>query len=468
MKRFVLALLVVATTLPTAAARADEADWLYDPGHVSEIGFTLSDEARASLAAEPDEYVPASFTLARDDGTTYGPLTVGLKLKGKTSFRTLAGKAAFKLKFGEFVKGQKFQGLKKLTLNNMVQDPTMLHELLAYEAFRTVGLAASRAGYAFVRVDGEPFGVYLNLETLDGVSLPRWYATTQHLYEGEAGYDLERGAAGLYELDEGDEDDRSDLEALIAAVDTWIGIDEAADLERLTRFWAVEKYIGHADGYAEHSQPNNYYLHSDAAGRFTMLPWGTDQTWSARMAYGDPGGRMFDACLSHRRCRAMYLEAVEEVRSTLGALDLAGLATDTAALLRPWQEADPRREHSLGEIEAGIEELQAFLAARPGDAVWSTGIGRPPAAPSAPWGSGDDAGAGEPMPGLPVTPLTQPEAAPPIVAPRQTPLRPRRAGRSRWARGRKLLRRSARGWRASAGPRSRPARRTSPRRPRRR
>ena len=123
----------------------------------------------------------------------YGPLAIGARLKGSASFRPLSGKAAFKLKFAHSVKGQRFLGLKTLTLNNMVQDPSMVHEVLAYEAFRAVGIPAPRTGYAYLRVNGADYGVYLNVETPDNVFLPRWFASTGHLYEGEA-VDLAPGA----------------------------------------------------------------------------------------------------------------------------------------------------------------------------------------------------------------------------------------------------------------------------------
>ena len=82
--------------------------------------------------ARPTEYYDATFSLTTAGGT-YGPLAVGVRLKGGLgSFRPLAGKAAFKVKFNHSVAGQRFLGLKKLTLNNMVQDKSMIHETLAY------------------------------------------------------------------------------------------------------------------------------------------------------------------------------------------------------------------------------------------------------------------------------------------------------------------------------------------------
>src|SRR3712207_5959891 len=207
--------------LAAPAHAADDVAWIFDPAQVSEIDLGLPAESRAALAADPGEYVQGTFKIERSDGTTIGPLTVGIRLKGTVSFRTLDKKAAFKIKFNEFVSGQKLLGLKKLTLNNMVQDPTMLRERLAYEAFRAAGLPGWRTGYAWVRVDDAPYGLYLNLETADDVALKRWYPKTQHLYEGEGGADVKPGHAQRFEVEEGDDDNRADLEALIGAVDAW-------------------------------------------------------------------------------------------------------------------------------------------------------------------------------------------------------------------------------------------------------
>jgi spore coat protein CotH len=312
---------------------------------VTKIKLHLPAASRAALKEDPGEYVPARFRLERGNGRTYGPLRIGVRLKGFSSFRPLAGKSAFKIKFDEFVEDQAFQGLEALTLNNMVQDPTMLRELLAYKAFRAVGLPAWRTGYSFLRIDGEAYGVYLNVESPDEVSAARLFPTTSHLYEAEA-VDLTPGAAP--------------------------GVDAVADLEQMTRFWAVEKYIGHWDSYSGRPYPNNYYLHSDAAGRFTMLPWGTDQTWVTPAGYGNPGGVLFNRCLADAGCAALYRAAVEDVRATLGSTDLRGLAKRTAKRLAPWRAKDPKQEWSERQVRKWTKRLHRFLADRPDDTTWLT------------------------------------------------------------------------------------------------
>lgn len=376
-----LAVCLGLLVLPAAAA-ADEIEWMYDPDQVVEIRLGgLSEEDLDALEAEPDEYVHGSFELLVN-GVTKGTLLedVGIRLKGGLgSGRPVkTGKSGFKVRFDEFVDDQLFFGIKRLTLNNMVQDPSMVHETLTYELFHDLGLPASRTGYAFVRLNGSVYGLFLNLETLDELSLPRWFATTQHLYEADApGTDVRTGEAGTFEVDEGDDEDIGDLEDLIAAVNDEEGdwsdnVSPFADLEEMARAWAVERYVAHWDGYAGIAapfRPNNYYLHSDAAGVFQTMPWGTDQTWEIEDAeFDEPaGGVMFNECLADASCRQLYLEGLSEVRCVALDSDAAARAAQLAAMLAPYQaqEDDARRETSPEEIAEEVEEVEAFATMRP-------------------------------------------------------------------------------------------------------
>src|SRR4029077_5667093 len=98
---------------------------------------------------------------------------VTIRIKGqKGSKRPIHDKPAFKVKLG---KGDQFFGLEQLTLNNRVQDRTMLHEALGYQVYEAAGVKVPSTGYARVSVNGQPYGLFLNLETIDTHFLKRQF-----------------------------------------------------------------------------------------------------------------------------------------------------------------------------------------------------------------------------------------------------------------------------------------------------
>ena len=406
----VAATLALACALAPAATAAEpppgEAGWMYEPSRIAIVDLTLAPAEQAELEAEPGEYVKGGFAIYEADpvtgerGAQVGPTLneVGLRLKGNIegSFRTLDEKPGLKIKFKEF-DDPKFQGLKKMTFNNMVQDSSMLHEALSYAIFRQFGVAAPRTGYAEVWLNGEDLGVYANIENLDDVGLERWFGEfddPQHLYEGEYGVDVEPGRAGEYEVDEGDDEYLGDLEALIAAVNAGSGagwsslVEPVADLREMTRMWAVEKYAGQWDGYAgldSPERPNNYYLYGNSEGIFRMLPWGTDQALEDPLPFEGDGGLMFDRCLEDAVCAGYYREALAELGSLLSGMRLGALASCLAGELAPLQarESDARREYDGEEIAAGVAALDSYIEERPADLANWLASHPSPTAPSA-------------------------------------------------------------------------------------
>jgi hypothetical protein len=375
-------------TLPTEGTanavapdtRADDPAWLYDPMQVTEIDLEAGAAALSQLAAVPDEYVDARITL-RNGESTYGPYMVGMRLKGQTSFRTLEGKAAFKIKFGHTVAGQSFFGLKGLTLNNMVEDPSMIAEASASLLLQATGVPTARVGYAYVRLNGTEYGLYANVENVDAVMARRWFTGTQHIYEGDTpGVDMIPGRADDLEVDEGSSSDRSDLEALSAANaggadGWWERMQPVADLVEMTRAFAAEHYIGHSDGYsvaAGASKPNNYYLHSDAAGRFVLIVSGTDQTWLERSEFGAYGdGVLMRGCVANGTCRRLYVDALRRLAASATVAALPATARAIRDVIAPWRVRDPSREHSVDYGEAQADAKIATMDARPEElAAW--------------------------------------------------------------------------------------------------
>jgi hypothetical protein len=397
------ALILAASAAPAAAA--DEAAPLYDPGAIYVIHLTLPKSSEEKLEADPEgEYQPGEFSIAPTSGTPgsegafSAPLKVEIRLKGHDSFESLSGKAAFKLKFK---KGERPFGLKKMTLNNMVEDPSMTHETLSYEVAREAGVPAPRSGFADVYVNGHDYGMHLDLETIDEQALERMFGTpfdekTQHLYEGEEGTDVLPGEAGAFEVDEGSETDISDLEALITAVngsgpEPWsVRVAPFADLTEMTRMWAMEKYTGQWDGYSGvvgEFQPSNYYLYDDTQGTFQMLPWGTDETFESEkhLAFDGAAGILFDKCLEDSACADDYWHSLNTVLTVAEGLDLPAKAAAVDALLAPWQnqeQADGRFHYTRAVAHTASLETGEYATERIGEAESWLAAHRPPEVPA--------------------------------------------------------------------------------------
>jgi hypothetical protein len=418
------------TANAAAAEGPDEPDadpsWLFDPLVVNEIDLAIPPAGIESLNAWPDTYTDATITVRR---TGHDPqvLAVGVRLKGNASFRTLEGKAAFKIKVNHSVPGQRLAGLRSLTLNNMLQDPSMLAEAVTAKVFADFGVPSARVGYAYVRVNGADFGLYSNVESINEDFAADRFATTQHLYEGERAVDVTPTAVAGFEVDAGSSDDTSDLQALVTAAGTpaagWLAaVSARLDLDEAVRAWAAEHTASHWDGYSV-AEPNNYYLHSDASGRFSMIPSGTDQSWDNPVDFGDRGeGVLFDSCITDPTCRAAYVDTLTDHAPLIASSAWSDLAAAIDTAITPWRTLDPRKEMSPDDPDFGAAAKRAHIAAR--GAQLAAGLAAPTFDGVLPGGSGGGStggtgggGAVEPVLPAPAQPVTAPPAVPPAGAP---------------------------------------------------
>ena len=358
----------VMTAVPASAVTSyvegtDAAARLFDPLKIIDIDLTIPESSleviRTQEMCGTIPYQDATLTLTTATAT-YGPMEVGVRLKGcYGSFRQLDDKPGWKIKINK-VSGQNILGLKKLTLNNMVQDGTQIHEAMAYRLFRAMGVPSSRIGYATVSMNGREYGTYANIETLDSVSLRRWYGAdnTLHLYEGAYGQDAVSGYEGYFEIDEGAIDNVADLTALSNANDLtgaawWTAIQRVADMNKMTAEWATEYYLRHWDGYITR---NNYYLHSTMDGKFTMLPWGADQTFDGPWwddYINNPQGVMYGRCMGVQACRDLFAANVVKVKNLANSLRMDQMATDVGGVVGSWGITQTRdwiteRRNSVG------------------------------------------------------------------------------------------------------------------------
>jgi len=344
--------------------QTDEASKLFDGDEVPAYKITLSPESIESLKKEPKVFVKAKF-----ESGDVKLENVGVRLKGFIgSFRPFDGqnKNGFTVKFNAFKNGQRFMGLKKLQLNNAAQDSTYIRERLGYALFREAGLPAPRVGHATVSVNGDPFGLYVQVEASTEDFLARWFEDTKgDLYEGptdisnwknlDLDSDPKRAQRGLL---------MGFTEAAKRAEDTndLTHLEDWVDLGHFARFMAMEILCDHWDGYLS---PNNYRVYRNPTDRkFYFIPHGADQLFrnSNNSLFGSSRGRsaVVAAFRSTDEGNLLLEEAINYLLGTIWNPEkIKARIMQDYERIRPHIVSDAKRPYDLFEVE---ERLQATLS----------------------------------------------------------------------------------------------------------
>lgn len=356
-----------ATNGSAPGRSTDPSDALFPEDALLEFELTIPPVSWDALAYDPYGEVPASLA--------WGPAYFGdvsVRLKGVYgSLRSLSAKAAFKVDLNAY-SDHRLRGLETLTFNNMVQDPTYTHEALAYAYFRAMGLPAPRTAWMRLRVNGEDWGVYLHVESVDDTFLARWWADPSgRLYEGSYGDDFTLGEEYDFEYDEGPElDDRSALTTVATILDGTPTdaqvelLEQWVDMDQIMRELAVEAVLWHWDGY---TTANNYRVYQNPdTGLFEMIPWGTDQVLHEEW-YGpyDGIGELLNFCIANAGCRARYNDALLEAADVFEAGDYGAQMDAWRGMLAEDLAADPRGEHSADTQSTYVSDTARIIRESP-------------------------------------------------------------------------------------------------------
>jgi spore coat protein CotH len=215
----------------------------------------------------------------REGNRVYTNVAVHLK-GGLGSFRPVDDKPGLTLSFDKVAAGQTFHGLKKIYLNNSVQDPSYLSEKICREMFLAAGIPSPRTGHALVRLNERNLGLYVLVEGWNKQFLKQHFPETQgNLYDGGYGNEV----TNRLEINTGDfPNDSSRLEALgHAAREPDLSrrlaeMGQVLDLDRFLTFMAMEVMLAHWDGYSMNK--NNFRIFDDRThNRLIFLPHGMDQ-----------------------------------------------------------------------------------------------------------------------------------------------------------------------------------------------
>jgi len=231
----------------------------------------------------------------KGDVTVDGTLitSIGVKLKGNSSFGYPGQKKPIKISFNEYVNGQKLEGLSTINLNNNVLDPTMMREKLLLDFMNKKGLPAPRCTYARVYYNGQYVGLYKMVEEINKQFISTRFSNWGgNLFKGDPQGSLTWMGSNpalyypYYELQSNTTANNwADLVNLIdninntPAANFYDTLETQLNTLSFIRQWAARNLFVDLDAY--YHAPHNYYLyHNTLNGQFEWA------TWDVSVAFG--------------------------------------------------------------------------------------------------------------------------------------------------------------------------------------
>lgn len=162
--------------LQAAAREMGYESRLFDTASVHTIDIVMEDWEGFLETAQGEEYSLCSLVI---DGETYE--NVAIRGKGNTSLTQVEqygnSRYSFKVEFDHYDNALNYYGLDKLSLNNLIQDNTMLKDYLCYQLMGSFGVDAPLCCFVYITVNGEDWGLYLAVEGVEESFLQRNYGS---------------------------------------------------------------------------------------------------------------------------------------------------------------------------------------------------------------------------------------------------------------------------------------------------
>ena len=249
-----------------------------------------------------DVDVPAKLTV---DGKMYPD--IGVHFRGQSSYSTVSEgrKRSLDLSLHMVHADQRLAGYRSLNLLNSNADPTFMRTVL-YQHVARQYIAAPKANWARVVINGESWGIYVNTQQINADFTQEWFQSTKGARWKVPGSPNARGGLAylgddlasykaIYEIKTRDDAkswealvnlcrvlDRTPPEQLEKALAPILDVDGAL------KFLALDKAAINNDGYW--ARTSDYGIYLDPSGRFHLVPWDANETFREAEAMARRGG----------------------------------------------------------------------------------------------------------------------------------------------------------------------------------
>lgn len=248
-----------------------------------------------------DVDVAAQLTV---DGKTYP--NVGIRFRGKSSYGMIptGHKRSFNISMDMADEDQRLYGYKSLNLLNSNGDPSMMSTVL-YSEIGQQFLPVPKSNHVRVVVNGESWGVYVNVQQFDKIFLKehfesskgtRWKVSGSPNGDGGLRYfgeDLEEYQR-RYEMKSSDGKKAwtalKDLSKVLneTPLDQLVEkLDPVLDIDGALKFLALDVALVNSDGYW--TRASDYSIFRDKNGKFHLIPHDMNEAFQSGHG-GGPGG----------------------------------------------------------------------------------------------------------------------------------------------------------------------------------
>jgi spore coat protein CotH len=219
--------------------------------------------------------------------------SVGIRYKGYSSVSVNRTKNPFNIKLDYIKTTQNYNGIEKLKLSNVIQDPSFVREVLSYEIARKY-MPAGEANYANVYINDTLIGLYTNVEAVNNEFLQKHYNSTDNVFfkcnpdnldlNGEnsnLSNTLGSDSTLYYPLyDMKSNNGWTELYNLIDTLNNFSSdIEQVLNVDRTLWMHAFNYSLINFDSYVGYAQ--NYYLYQDNNGRFNPILWDLNQSFAS-------------------------------------------------------------------------------------------------------------------------------------------------------------------------------------------
>ncbi len=290
-------------------------------------------------------------------------------------------KPGFRVDGDRYTTDQKIFGAKSFVLDNLVQDPSGVHETVAMKFFAKMDIPAPREAFVRLYLNGRFFGLYAIVESIDKDFLARIFGKigedTQndgHLYEynfidhwtfSYFGSDLkpykDRFSAKTHESSTDEQLYRRIEEIVRLANDLSSDrymeqLNPKLDLKQFIRYGAIQNFLGENDGFLGYDGMNNFYFYrKENSDQHVFIAWDEDNAfWGPEfpLTVRHDENVLFRKCMEVGELRDLYYQTLHEAARVAGTPDQEG---DIG-----WLEKEVRRQLDLVDSPMGEDTNKPY------------------------------------------------------------------------------------------------------------